>query len=255
MNKIFIILLGTFFPLFIFGGEADLQDFIAKGDSAYIADQYEEAIRNYELVFEQGYSSTQLYYNLGNAYLQLNKLPEAILNYERAKRLSPRDKDLNDNLNMAYSMIQDRIETVPDIFYVKWWKSLRNAFSLQSWTYACIGLFGLLICCAGFFILSQIIVVRRISFWAGILFFLLLLPSFFMAYSRYNIQTKKLEAIVFAPTITAKHNPGEKSADVFVIHEGTKVFILEELEDSVWCNVRIANGSTGWIPVEGLEKI
>lgn len=255
MKKILVIFLGTIFSLSLTAGEEEMQAYIAKGDSAYINNQYEEAIQNYLMVLDQGYNSSHLYYNLGNAYLNLNKIPEAILNYERAKRLSPNDADIEFNLNMANTMTQDRIEAVPEIFYVKWWKSLQNSFSLQSWTYACIGLFALLIFCIGLFFLSRTVFVRRISFWAGIAVFLLLIPSFLNAYSRYDVESRQLEAIVFAPTMTAKHNPNEKSTDVFVIHEGAKVFILEELEDSIWCNIKIANGSTGWIRLESLEKI
>lgn len=254
MNKVFAIFLISLLPILMFGQEADVQESITKGDSAYLKNLYEEAIVNYEIVISQGYGSTQVYYNLGNAYFKMNKIPGAILNFERAKRLSPRDADIDFNLNVANSMIQDRNEAVPEIFYVKWWKILRNSFSLQNWTYFSIGIFIMIICCAGLFFLSRMVFVRRISFWAGIAFFVMAIFSFSMSYSLYNIQSNQLEAIVFAPTITAKHNPNVQGGDVFVIHEGTKVSILDESDDG-WVNIKLANGSTGWIPVESVVRI
>jgi uncharacterized protein YgiM (DUF1202 family) len=61
------------------------------------------------------------------------------------------------------------------------------------------------------------------------------------------------EAIVFDPSLTVKSSPSEKSVDLFVVHEGTKVAITDQLGD--WYEVRIANGSTGWIPDTAIRSI
>ena len=214
---------------------------------------YTEAISNYEAVLDQGFESAQLYYNLGNAYFNINMLPAAILNYERAKVLAPADADIDFNLNIANSMIPDKIEPVPEIFYIRWWKSLRNSFNLYTWTIASISIFVLLILCAGIFFLSRNILMRKFAFWSGIFFILFSIAGFSMTYTRYDIQSKHLEAIVFDPTITVKSSPNQLGKDLFVIHEGTKVFILEEINE--WCNIKIANGSAGWLPAASIKRI
>lgn len=252
MNKIAVIILQVFFPLLLAAGTTQ-QALITEGDSAYSAESYLEAIEKYEMVLEQGYESAELYYNLGNAYFNINNLPASILNYERARVLNPRDADINFNLNIANSMIPDKIEVVPEIFYIRWWKEFRNNFNLHTWTVASISIFIMVLICIGLFILSRNILIRKLSFWSGIIFVLMSIASFSMTYTKYNIDSRHLEAIVFDPTITVKSSPNQLGKDLFVIHEGTKVFIMEEIND--WGNIRIANGSTGWMPLASVKRI
>ncbi|RLD80503.1 MAG: hypothetical protein DRJ15_06900 [Bacteroidetes bacterium] len=249
MRKIISIVGAILFSISLLGQ----QDLITQGDSAYNREMYTEAISNYEAVLDQGFESAQLYYNLGNAYFNINMLPAAILNYERAKVLAPADADIDFNLNIANSMIPDKIEPVPEIFYIRWWKSLRNSFNLYTWTIASISIFVLLILCAGIFFLSRNILMRKFAFWSGIFFILFSIAGFSMTYTRYDIQSKHLEAIVFDPTITVKSSPNQLGKDLFVIHEGTKVFILEEINE--WCNIKITNGSAGWLPAASIKRI
>jgi len=249
MRKITSIIGAILFSISLLGQ----QDLITQGDSAYNREMYTEAISNYEAVLDQGLESAQLYYNLGNAYFNINMLPAAILNYERAKVLAPGDADIAFNLNIANNMITDKIEPVPEIFYISWWKSLRNSFNLHTWTVVSLGIFLLLVMCAGIFFLSRNILMRKFAFWSGIFFILFSIAGFSMTYTKYDIQSKHLEAIVFDPTITVKSSPNQLGKDLFVIHEGTKVFILEEINE--WCNIRIANGSDGWLPAASIKRI
>jgi SH3-like domain-containing protein len=83
--------------------------------------------------------------------------------------------------------------------------------------------------------------------------FFLFIFSLAFAWSGYHLTESNSEAIVFAPTITVKSSPDEKSTDLFVLHEGAKVRLLDNI--SGWYEIRIANGSVGWLPVNALEKI
>ena len=252
MKKNLIIILLTMLPVFMFADSIQ-QDLIKKADSAYNEERYADAVKLYESVLEQDYESASLYYNLGNAHFNLHDLPSAILNYERARVLNPRDADIRFNLDIANSMITDKIEAVPDIFYVQWWKSLRDSFNLFTWSRISLILFSLLILCIGIFFLSRNMLMRKFSFWTGMLALLLTIGSFALTYNKYDIISKHLEAIVFEPTITVKSSPNQLGKDLFVIHEGTKVFIQEDING--WANIRIANGSTGWIPLESVKRI
>lgn len=252
MKNITIIIINFLFPLLLLAGSGQ-QDLIATADSAYNAENYRLAIKKYEQVLDQGYHASELYYNLGNAYFNLNDLPPAILNYERAKVLDPGDADINFNLRIANSMISDKIEAVPEIFYIRWWKALRDSFNMHTWTITSIILFMIVVLSAGFFFLSRSTAIRKMAFWTGVIFILLTAGSFSISYSKYNILSNHLEAIVFDPTITVKSSPNKLGKDLFVIHEGTKVYIIEEIND--WANIRIANGSTGWMPLSSVKRI
>lgn len=252
LNNISLIILLLASPVFLYAGSAQ-QELIARGDSAYDSKNYLDAAALYQQVLDQGYESAALYYNLGNAFFNLNRLPEAILFYERARILSPRDPDIIFNLNIANSMIPDKIEAVPEIFYVGWWKSLRDGFNLHTWALICLIVFTMVMACAAFFILSQSLLLRKLAFWFGIALIMAGIAVFSIAYSKHEIQSKHLEAIVFDPTITVKSSPNKLGKDLFVIHEGTKVFILEEIND--WANIRIASGSTGWMPLSSIKRI
>ena len=252
MKRSVLITIQFLFPLLLLAGSAQ-QALITEADSAYTAEQFREAAEMYEKVLSEGYASAELYYNLGNTYFNLNNLPSAILNYERALVLAPRDADINFNLNIANSMIPDKIEVVPEIFYVRWWKSWRSSFNLHTWTIASITVFIFLLMSIGIFFLSGSVIIRKMAFWTGISAVLLSIGFFAMTYTKYDIESKHLEAIVFDPTITIKSSPNKLGKDLFVIHEGTKVFILEEMNE--WVNIKIANGSSGWMPLESIRRI
>ena len=245
MKKIASIIFVAFLPLLILAGQQQ-QELIHAADSAYNHKQFNDAIAKYEEVLGQAFESAELYYNLGNAYFNINDLPAAILNYEKARVLAPRDADIIFNLHIANSMI-------PEIFYVRWWKSLRDSFNLHTWTLISLAMFILAMFGAAFFFLSRSLWLRKSAFWTGIILILFSLISFSITYTKYQIQSNHLEAIVFDPTITVKSSPNQLGKDLFVIHEGTKVFILGEM--NAWCNIKIANGSTGWLPEAGIRRI
>jgi SH3-like domain-containing protein len=91
------------------------------------------------------------------------------------------------------------------------------------------------------------------GFWTGMVFIAFSILLFALSWSGNRLLTSTSYAIVFAPTITVKSSPDEKSTDLFVIHEGTKVVLLDNI--SGWYEIRIANGSVGWLPQSALEKI
>lgn len=249
MKKVIVIIIS----ILSFTAIRAQQELVIKGDSAYNLKAYSEAAGYYEEVLDQGYESAELYYNLGNAYFNLNKLPEAILNYERAKVLDPQDDDIAFNLSIANSMIPDKIEEVPDIFYVRWWKLLRDGINLHTWTLTNLVLFALIVLSAGIFFLSRNLLMRKFAFWIGAILVVLGIFIFSLTYTKYQMQSKHTEAIVFDPTITVKSSPNQLGKDLFVIHEGTKVYIIEEINS--WCNIRIANGSEGWLPAGSIRRI
>ena len=80
-----------------------------QANTYYSMEKYNKAIEAYEEALNSGFESGNLYYNLANSYFKNGRLGEAILNYEKAMRLIPRDSDLKLNYEYAKSFIKGGI--------------------------------------------------------------------------------------------------------------------------------------------------
>ncbi|MFH1936154.1 MAG: tetratricopeptide repeat protein [Bacteroidota bacterium] len=231
----------------------DPQKLISEGNKAYSDGLYTDAVSLYRQVAESGSEAPELYYNLGTSYFKLNDFAHAILWYERALRLDPGNEDINYNLNVANSKIADNIDPLPLLFYIRWYQGLVSLFPVNTWAVQTILFFILTLACITLYLSSRRLLFRKTGFWAGILFLLLTLFTLLFSFSGYHKMKTLHEAIVFDPTITVKSSPDEKSIDLFVLHEGTKVQLLDKIGN--WYEIRIANGSVGWLPEEALEEV
>ena len=221
------------------------EELVEKANKDYSAGLYANAIEGYNNVLENGFESAEVYYNLGNAYFKSNDIASAILYYEKAKKLKPNDKDVAFNLSVANNRIKDKIEAVPVLFYKRWWQQTVNWLSTDAWTRFHITCWIVFLVAAAFYFVSRMIIIRKISFWIGLTMLGISLVTFGIAWQDDRSNRQVTEAIVFEPSLTVKSSPSENSVDLFVVHEGTKVAITDQLGD--WYEIRIANGSTGWI--------
>lgn len=241
-----LILVLVLFSSTEFGFTSNLNDsIISKAITQYDAGLYNEAINSYNNILLNRFESAEVYYNLGNAYFKINNIPSAILYFEKAKKLKPNDEDINYNLNVANTRIVDNIENVPELFFKKWWNSFYNMFSANGWAKLTIGFFILTLVFISIYLLSNVRFIKKIFFITGSLLILITLFSFTLSFQKYYYSVEQKEAIVFEATLTVKSSPNANSVDLFVIHEGAKVFITDELDD--WYEIRIANGSVGWL--------
>jgi tetratricopeptide (TPR) repeat protein len=223
-------------------------------DKAYIQGDYKTAVMKYEQILsENKVCNTELYFNLGNAYYKLTDYPNAILNYERALKLNPNDEDIRFNISMANSRIEDKIETVPELFYKRWFVSIREIASADSW--GIVFIISLLICSACFFlyVLGNAILLRKLGFYSGLL--MLIASCLFLSFgiSMYKQQTNHNQAIVFSGSVPVKSSPVDNGTSLFVIHAGTKVNLIDELGD--WVKIQLVDGNEGWLPLSDLERI
>ena len=251
MKKILYILIFYIVVQQAFAVESDTLFFRANNE--YSKELYTNAVEHYLQIIDQGYESAELYFNLGNAYFKLDDIPSAILYYEKARKLDPNDEDINFNLNVANTKIADKIEPIPELFFQRWWRSVYNLFGANVWAKISVVGFILFFILLSFYLLSNFLVVRKVAFYTGVIIFFFTLFTFIVAYQKYNIIKHQKEAIVFTPTITVKSSPNLNSVDLFVIHEGSKVKIIEEVGG--WYEIRIANGSVGWLPASSLKTI
>lgn len=226
---------------------------VEKANRAYSDGLYAEAAELYEKVAESGYQAPGLYYNLGNSLFKLNNYPGAVLWYERAKRLDPGNEDITFNLNVANSKISDKIEPVPEMFYRKWYFNLINRFAADGWAWISVICFLAAFSFASLYLVAARLFLRKAGFWSGAVFLVLFLFAMLFAYSAHDQANNIEEAIIFTPTVTVKSSPDDKSVDLFVLHEGTKVRIMDQIGS--WYEIRIANGSVGWLPSTVMERI
>lgn len=229
------------------------QKLLEKANEAYAKNEYAYAAELYEQVLEQGYEAAELYYNLGNAYFRKDKIAKAILNYERAKRLKPNDDNILFNLKVAQTRIVDRIEPVPKLFYERWWQSLITMQSEKGWAVTAIVLGAMFFSCLIWFFITNKKFTRKIAFALALLLVTTTALSLIFAQKQYNKLTRHKEAIVFVPRATAKSAPDTSSSDLFVIHQGTKVEIRQNLGE--WFEIRLPNGNVGWVKKKSVEKI
>ncbi|MAE07748.1 MAG: hypothetical protein CL661_03185 [Bacteroidetes bacterium] len=226
---------------------------ILAANNSYNNGLYDSALITYHKVLNGGIESGELYYNMGNAYFKNNDIASAILYYEKAKRLLPNDTEIRYNLNIANSMIVDKIEKVPELFYHRWWNFFYNKLGADAWTIFTLISFTFLIVTIGLFIMSKQRQNRKISFYLGLLFLIITVTSYALASQKFNASIEQNEAIVFTSSITVKSSPTQNAVDLFVIHEGTKVKIIDKIDN--WVEIKIQNGSVGWLPEKSIKPI
>jgi len=246
-----ILLLLFFISQFLFS--QDINSFFVEGNKLYQQEKYNEAITQYLQIEQQEEHTASLYYNLGNAYYKTNKIAASIYYYEKALQLAPNDKDIKVNLAFAKRMTLDNIEALPNSFLDKISKKTIQKLHFDSWAYIGVGLSFLF---ALFFLLyhfSNSTAKKRFYFITSTVSFLLMLLSVFFAYKTNVLANSKQEAIVFAQQTTIKTAPILSSETVFELHEGTKVSVLETMDN--WKKIKIADGQTGWIIATELKEL
>jgi tetratricopeptide (TPR) repeat protein len=225
----------------------------AKAAKAYSSMHFAEAIADYNKIIAGGYESSALYYNLGNAYYRNNELAQAALNYEKALKFEPNNEEIQHNIEVVNSKLIDKVEKVPDLFYKRWWRNVVNMMDVDTMATVNIILLTLALLLLAIYIAVSNLLIRKISFWAGVTLFLLFSVGSIAAAQRNHFLTEQHEAIVFTATVNIKSSPDENSKDIFVLHEGTKVTLLDVITG--WQEIRIANGSIGWVKSTDLRKI
>lgn len=218
-----------------------------KANKAYNNSDYTSAITLYDSILTKGLESSELYYNLGNCYYKAQDWVNAIWHYEKSLKLDKNYKTIQ-NLELANLKIIDRIEEIPQLFYIKWWSNFVSIFNTLSWQLISIIIIWLALIVK---ILSQFINYKKEHFLSILYSFALI--SIFATYSSYQLNITKQEAIIFASSIVVTNAPSINSTNLFTLHSGTKIEILDTIGE--WINIKIANGNEGWIKKREIKEI
>lgn len=245
---IFFCCLGS--GLFAQLSEARIQ--FAKGNTLYEIGEFEDAIKQYELSATTA-ESAELYFNLGNAYFKTSQIPAAILNYERALKLNPSDTDLQYNLKLANSQITDKIEKLPELNISQWWRSFTMSLPIDTWAWIAVGSAFTALFLFLLFFISGVKAIRMLTFYLGLVFIVASAIGYNRASAAQSIVQANVEAVIFTSKVDVKSAPNESGLNVFILHEGTKVRVLQTQGE--WINIRISSGNEGWILQSNCELI
>lgn len=238
---------------FALRGEDAVIDKFNEGISYYNAGSYEEALEVWNTLYLTGYRSAELNYNIGNAYFKLNNIPQSILFYERAYLLKPADENINYNLQIARTLVVDRFQEIPELFFVRWYNFVALLRSTNTW--AKTGLISFVLC---LIFLSLYIYTSRhrykvIGFWLAVFLLFSSVTSMAFSFRNRSLVLNSQKAIISNPIVNGKSSPDDSGTDLFVLHEGTKVSIEDKVGE--WLEIRLSDGNVGWVPVNSLNII
>lgn len=232
----------------------DLDSLWTAGVQAYTDGKFSDASAAWTSIEESGQKSAKLYYNLGNAWFKQGNYPKAILNYERALRLDPSYSDARYNLEFTSNFVQDKIEPVPEFILKSVARKVCYVMGSNAWAVIFLVLLAAALMMGLLFLLGASVGKRRAGFYCGIVLLLLSAGALSFSIWQKSDSVKTDTAIVMSPVSSVKSSPSSGSSkDLFVIHEGTKVTILDEVGS--WKNIALADGRQGWLTSNELEVI
>ncbi|WP_353777406.1 tetratricopeptide repeat protein [Winogradskyella sp. 3972H.M.0a.05] len=232
---------------------AQNQALFEKANALYNDGEYAEAIDAYNLILENGKHSAEVYFNLANAHYKLNHIAPSIYNYEKALRLAPNDKDIRNNAAFARNMTIDDIEVLPQAGFSKIMKDITNTFSFDNWSKISIALVILSIVLFLLYYFSYSETRKRLSFVSSFLVLFIGLIALSFAFKKYNLVKKDKPAIVFSQESRVMSEPNKRSEESFRLHEGTKVQVLDSVDQ--WKKIQLANGNEGWVESEDIKPL
>ena len=223
-------------------------------NEAYAQERWEDAVNDYTAIAEASMESAPLWCNLGSAWYKSGNLGKAILCYERALKLDPSYEDARYNLELLNAMKLDRLESVPELILATWMKNLGRTLDSDSWAVCFLVFLVLALAMVLLFILGSSATSRRAGFFTGVVCLLLAVASLSFSLWQKNEYMKADKAIIMKPVSSVKSSPsGDSAKDLFVLHEGTKVQVLDNVGG--WSNIELSDGRQGWLPSSDIEII
>ncbi len=224
-----------------------------KGVAFYTAGNYKEALQAWTDIYLTGYRSADLDYNIGNAYFKLKNIPYAILFYERAYLLNPADEDINYNLQIAKTLIVDRFQEIPELFFIRWYNFVALFFSGNTWAKVSLISFILSLLFLSLYIYTANYRQKVLGFWFAVFLFILSGATLAFTFRNRSLVYDSHKAIITIPQVSGKSAPDNSGTDLFILHEGTKVTIDDEVGG--WLELKLSDGNKGWVPANSLNLI
>lgn len=231
----------------------NIQELFNSANDLYRQEKIEQAIEIYQKIESKGMVSSELFYNLGNSYYKLNKVGPSIFYYEKALELNPLNQDVKNNLVFAKRLALDNIEELPKTVFQKININFLQKISYNQWAIVVIifSLLGSVLFIVFYF--ANTPSKKRFYFVLSSLNFVLLILFFSITYQQYTFTKNNKAAIVFAEKTEIRNAPTLNSNQVFTLHEGTMVTVLDVIDD--WKKIKIADGKQGWIISSEIKEL
>jgi tetratricopeptide (TPR) repeat protein len=224
-----------------------------QGNKFYEKENYQAAISSFENVVNSGKQSAELYFNLGNCYYKLHQVAPSIYNYEKALLLSPNDIEVKTNLEFARKMAIDDIKVVPKVGFSKLLADFTSKYYYDTWAWIAVAFaFLFLLFFVGYYF-SHSTVLKRIFFFGMFLWLIGIGLSVASGFYEKGRMDNERPAIIFAVNVILKSEPKSNGQEVALLHEGTKVYILESIAN--WKKVELTDETTGWIEEGAIKEI
>ena len=224
-----------------------------EANSLYKEDNYEDALQKYKSIEETGFIADDLFYNMANIYYKLDEVAPAILYYNRALKVNPNLDDAKFNLKMAQLRTVDKIEKLPVTFFVNFWNWLANILTVHQWAMFSVLLAFFTAIAFIFYFFASSSVIKRISFVKSLTSFVFMIIAIVIAHQQNTWESNNKEAVIMAENSYIKISPNENSDDKFILHEGTEVLIVDQVDD--WLRIKLDDGKIGWIYSGDIEVI
>ena len=252
LKRILYLIIFMVLPLLSFGNQQP-EALYAAANSYYAKGQFQHALDNYKKILAGGTASAELYYNLGNASYKTGDLASALLYYEKARKLSPNDEDIKANIRLANSKTTDKVDEIPELFLISWWKAVYLSASTDTFA-----ILSILLVLAGSALLityffAHAVLIKKASFYSAVVLLFFGLAVLFIANRQVSYFEHKRQGIVFNSPVAVKSAPSDDARNLFIIHSGTKVSIIDTKKN--WIRITLTNGNEGWMKVEDLKEI
>lgn len=222
-------------------------------NQAFIGGQYPMAVATYEAILNKGVHSAKLYYNLGNAYFQQGQIGKAILNYIRAKNLDPTDDDIDYNLELAKAKTKDKIDAVPQFFLVRWVAATAELLNSNWWAVMAIIFFAITACGVVTWLVVNNMAMRKLGFFVALLSMIFTVFSIGFSISAAADEYDGNQAVIVNTAAPIKSSPSTSGKDLFILHEGTSVRVLQQLDG--FSEIELSDGNKGWIATSAIELV
>lgn len=250
LNLIALLIILLFYSTY---AESYLERNFKNANNQFLSGDYQKSIELYEKLLSEGYSGASLHYNLANAYYRVGKIGLAILHYEKAKKFLPNDEDINHNLNFVRLQTKDKVEKLPEFFVFELWENVLAIFDADQLTIISYVFLLIILTSVLTYIISKNYNTRRISFYSIFIALIIFVFSTIILTVRLNRDYNVKYGVILSASVVVKSSPDPFSKDSFIIHEGLKVKIEDNIDN--WVKIRLEDGKVGWLDKKSLEVI
>ena len=237
----------------ILSAQINVENTFSQANELYNKGSYIEAINNYKEIIKNDFHSAELYYNLGNAYYRLDSIASSVYYYEKALQLNPNDRETIDNLELINKTLVDEIDPITTPLIESILNSISNIFYFETWGYISIFFSFLIVALFLSYYFANSSRVKRLTFVLLCISSIFMLVSLINGNKGYNNYINNEYAVIYSYETDLKTEPNYRSETLFMLHEGTKIQVLENYNN--WIKIRLVNGQVGYIQLIDVKTL